>query len=109
LAAREPLEQIGDELRRDALAAVFDRQPEVAVVLVRANDDGRRTVAERVHDQVRENPVERVRVDFRLEPRVDLDVDVRRACSGRGGDDLLDARTNGEHLRLDRHGLGIEP
>src|SRR5215203_5619593 len=76
VASCEALEEVWYELGRDAGAAVLDGQPEMPVALLGADDHRRLAVAERVRDEVREDPVERGRVDRSLQVVGHLDADV---------------------------------
>ena len=90
-AAREALEEVGDEVLRDAGPAVGDAHAQVIVGALGADDDRRLPVAERVRDEVADDPLERRRIRLDDEARVDRDLDLVRAVGARGGDDLVDA------------------
>src|SRR5581483_1157788 len=66
-SAREAVEQPRHECRGDAVAVILDRETEMPVVLNGADGDRRASVPKRVRHEVADDPVERRRVDVRLE------------------------------------------
>src|SRR5438067_10679117 len=58
-SAAESLEELRYELSRHALSSILDRQTKMPVVRGGRDDHRRPPVAERVHDQVRHDEVER--------------------------------------------------
>src|SRR5947207_10432629 len=66
-AAREALEEAADELLRDARARVLDRHPELAVGMRSGDEERLGAVAPGIRQQVRDDPVEGLRVDDGLE------------------------------------------
>ena len=89
LAARESLEEVRDELRRNSDAAVLDGEPEMPIRLLRSDDHRWDAVAEGVRDEIRHDAVERIPVNGgdRVLRHVDLHV-LWLGCGD--ADDLLD-------------------
>src|ERR671935_784640 len=104
MPAREPLEQVRSELRRNALAAILDCEPEMPVALLRHHPDRRLAVPNRVCNQVSDDSLERLGVGPRLELGRYVDLDRTRALRRVGEDELLDGPPDDETLRpnLDR-------
>ena len=84
-AAREAVEDPALELLRDARARVLDGDAEVPVALLRGDPDRRRAVADRVGDEVRDDPLEHERVDDGGEIVGDVELDAVRRRRGRRG------------------------
>jgi hypothetical protein len=71
--------------------------------------DRRAAVAQGVRHEIGENALECVRVDGRLQVGRHLDVDLAHTLAGAQRNDLLDPRSNGNPLRLDRDRMRVEP
>src|SRR5215207_940403 len=100
-APREPLEQLGHKLRRHAVAMVLDAQPEMPVALLGGDLDRRRAVSGRIHDQVRDDAVERVRVHERLEVGRDVHGHFLGSLGRHEPDKLMYPAEHVQRLRLD--------
>jgi hypothetical protein len=57
LAAREALEELRDEVGRDAAASILDADSEMAVTVLGADEDGRLAVPQGIDDEVGDDPV----------------------------------------------------
>src|SRR5579884_2174056 len=108
VAALEALEQAGDELLGDALAGVLDDDAEVAVAVIGADDDRRLAVAERIREQIRQDPLEREPVGEDGETRLDQDVDVELRSVGDGCRHVPHERLQHERLAVDLDRLRVE-
>src|SRR6266566_1450019 len=109
LAPREPLEQLGHELRIDAAPAVLDREPEMPVLLFGLDSYWGIAVAKCVCDQVRDDPVEGVEIRDRLELARHDQLDRRRAVWNQRSDELLDAVPDANRLRPNPNRLRLQP
>jgi hypothetical protein len=57
LAAREALEELRDEVGRDARPSILDADSEMAVPVLGADEDGRLAVPQGIDDEVGDDPV----------------------------------------------------
>ena len=89
---------------RDAPATILDDEPKMGVALGRRHGHGRLAVVQRIGNEVREHPVERNRVDERVEPGRDRDRHRPGRNVGDGSDELLDSWAKAEAYA--RHGYG---
>src|SRR4029450_12991338 len=96
VAVAEALEEVRDELRRYALAAVLDHEPE-GLAALSAHLDRRRAVAEGVQDQVRRDALEGDRGGDELDPGIDVDPHVVAAAVGDAGQQLVEPRSRGQN------------
>jgi len=79
VSSREPVEELRDEIRRHAGAAILDGKAERATAVFAAHENGWLAVAQRVTDQVANDALERNPVGHDRLTRVDVDGDVGKA------------------------------
>ena len=105
-ATGELVEELAAEVLRDARPLVHDRDPQVAVDPPDGDDDRRRSVAERVDDEVRDDAVEDDRIDHRLQLVVDLEREV--APVGVEFENAVEPVGDPNRLRVDLDRMGLE-
>src|SRR5439155_6894181 len=108
-AAADALDQVLYELRRHAVAAVFDGEPEMAVALGGSHDNRRSPVAEGVRQEVRDDALEDGAVEDGLEVVGSPDLDLGGAPVAGGGDELFDLGSDRKRDGVDRDPLRLEP
>jgi hypothetical protein len=108
VAAAEPLEQVGDEFGGHTVAGVGDGEAEMAVVLCCGDSNRRGSVAEGVDEQVRDDPVDRLRIEVELEVGRDVQLDFGCSTFGDEQNDLLQLAVHLGGLAFDRGGVGVD-